>query len=200
MISKLTFILFFISVASLVRAQTPPTVPDPNGEVPPAQTAPIVPHPDAPAGSEQHKGVEELLDGSGLVINKNIFSYDGNEGRDPFKIYREYIQPTTVTGTSGSGGSTGTSIQSTTKNIRSVVVPDDVVVQGILYKKKDPIALVMIKGVKGLNKLKLNSPIGRNDGKVIDIQPDKVIVEQVKDFDGQKFTEKVILEIRAKKN
>jgi hypothetical protein len=46
------------------------------------------------------------------------------------------------------------------RSIRTILVPEDIVVQGIMYRKKDPVALVMIKGVKGLNKLKINSPVG----------------------------------------
>lgn len=194
------FIVFFFSmfVAVVVGAQETPPISDPN--VGTGHTQAPATHPSQPPvsnhGQPPHQGVEELLDGSGLVINKNVFTYDGAEGRDPFKVYREYVQPIstgTVTGNISN-------IQVNGKNIRSVVVPDDIVVQGILYKKRDPIALVVIKGVKGLNKLKINSPIGRNEGKVIDIQPNKIVIEQVKDFDGQKFTEKVVLEVRAKKN
>lgn len=191
MISRLNIILISTLTVVLALAQTPSPIPDPNpeganvqGGVPPEQ--PVAP---------PSQGVEEL-DASGLVMNKNTFNYDGNEGRDPFKVYREFVQPIAMS----TSGSQGSAPQSSEKNIRSVIVPDDIIVQGILYKKKDPVALVVIKGVKGLNKLRVNSLVGRNEGKVIEIRQDKMVIEQVKEFDGQKFTEKIVLEVRAKKN
>lgn len=198
MISNLALFIFSLFLVGVAEAQQTPPIPDPNtgAAVQPAPPAPTNP---APPTAPANQGVDELLDGSGLVINKNVFTYDGNEGRDPFKIYREYVQPLNTPGTGNSPG-IGNINLGNGKNIRTILVPEDIVVQGIMYRKKDPVALVMIKGVKGLNKLKLNSPVGRNEGKVIDIQPDKIVIEQVKDFDGQKFTEKVVLEVRAKKN
>ena len=134
---------------------------------------------------------------SGLVIKENRFTYDGNEGRDPFKIYKE---PIILNGppqdpTLGQGDKPII----TEKNIKTALVPSEVTVLGILYKKVDPIALVAVKGVKGINQLKLNSLIGRNEGRVIDIKKDQIVIEQVKDFDGQKYTEKVVLKVRQKK-
>lgn len=132
-----------------------------------------------------------------LVIKGNNFTYDGTEGRDPFKIYREI--PVIIPGQGPEDPKKADQPNLLEKNIRTALVPNEVVLQGILYKKNDPIALVSVKGLKGINQLKVNSPIGRNEGKVVEIQKDKVIVEQVKDFDGQKFTEKVILVLREKK-
>lgn len=195
MISNLALFIFSLFLAGVAEAQQTPPIPDPNTGAA-AQPAPLPPEPPTTSTSQ---GVDELLDGSGLVINKNNFTYDGNEGRDPFQIYREYVPPLDKPGPGNNPG-IGNINLGKEKTIRTVLVPEDIVVQGILYRKKDPIALVLIKGVKGLNKLKLNSPVGRNEGKVIDIQPDKIVIEQVKGFDGQKFTEKVVLEVRAKKN
>ena len=204
MISNLAIAIFSLFIAVGAEAQQTPPIPDPKAAAATAQpVAPPTPPPNQEGQSPtqaQHQGVDELLDGSGLVINKNVFTYDGNEGRDPFKIYREYVQPINEPGTGNTNPGPGNIHLGSGKNIRTILVPEDIVVQGIMYRKKDPVALVMIKGVKGLNKLKINSPVGRNEGKVIDIQPGKIVIEQVKDFDGQKFTEKVVLEVRAKKN
>lgn len=195
MIFKVTFVLLTL-IVQMGFAQAPP-VPDPNASAnpsPPESNPAQVPTP-APAPAA---GVEEMLDASGLVINKNIFNYDGNEGRDPFKVYREFVQPTSTTGGTGAGANpAGSNLE---KNIRTAVVPDDIVVQGIFYKKSDPIALIVVKGVKGLNKLKVNSQIGRNEGKIIEIRKDRILIEQFKDFDGQKFSEKIELKVREKKN
>ncbi|OYZ21194.1 MAG: hypothetical protein B7Y39_09660 [Bdellovibrio sp. 28-41-41] len=192
MISNLALFIFSLFIVGVAEAQQTLPIPDPNTGA--------TSQPAAPPAQGQLQGVEELLDGSGLVINKNVFTYDGNEGRDPFKVYREYVQPINTPGTGNTNPGSGDIQLGNGKNIRTILVPEDIVVQGIMYRKKDPVALVLIKGVKGLNKLKINSPVGRNEGKVIDIQPDKIVIEQVKDFDGQKFTEKVVLEVRAKKN
>jgi Tfp pilus assembly protein PilP len=86
-----------------------------------------------------------------------------------------------------------------TEGILTAAVPGDINVVGILFRKDDPIALVKVRNVKGLFKLKVNSRIGRSEGRVIEIQRDRFIVEQVRDFDGQKFTEKVELKIRERK-
>lgn len=203
MIFRLAIILISILSMEVALGQTPPA----NFEHSDAQSQPTAPQADASntaapqptttAPVPDKQSVEELLDGSGLVINKNTFSYDGSEGRDPFKVFREFVQPTIATG--GTGGGQETPIQNMERSIRTILVPEDIVVQGILYKKSDPIALVVIKGEKGLHKLRLNSLVGRNEGKVVDIRQDKIIIEQVKDFDGQKFTEKVVLEVRKKK-
>lgn len=135
---------------------------------------------------------------SEIAMKEKIFSYDGNEGRDPFKIYREnpiFPDPNSV----DLKGNSTTDLSYLEKNIRTAIVPSEVSLMGILYKKVDPIALIAVKGVKGLNQVKINSPIGRNEGKVIDIQKDRIVIEQVRDFDGQKFTEKVVLKVREKK-
>lgn len=187
MISK-TMIVFFCLALNFAIAQTVPPVPDSASK-----------SESAAANNPPTPGVEETLDASGLVINKNIFNYDGTEGRDPFKVYREYVQPTTNPGGITPNG-TNPNPSNLDKNIRTAMVPEDVVVQGILYKKNDSIALVVVKGVKGLNKLRVSSPIGRNEGKVIEIRKDRIIIEQVKDFDGQKFSEKIELKLREKKN
>lgn len=191
---KLTAALLYFAF-NMAHAQTPP-VPDPNSGLnvqnPTANPAPTEATPTPPA-----PGVEEMLDASGLVINKNSFNYDGAEGRDPFKVYREYVQPNTNPGGTAGVNPFPTGLE---KTIRTAVVPDDIAVQGILFKKNDPIALVIVKGVKGLNKLKVNSPVGRNEGKVIEIRKDRIVIEQVKDFDGQKFSEKIELKVREKKN
>ncbi len=135
---------------------------------------------------------------SAIVMKKNSFTYDGNEGRDPFKIFREI--PIFIPGVTATDPKSKPEMPVILeKNIRTALVPNEIVVMGILYKKKDPIALVAVKGIKGLNKLKVNSPIGRNEGKVIEIRKDQIIIEQVKDFDGQKFTEKIVLKVRQKK-
>ncbi len=189
MIFKVTFVLLTL-IVQMGFAQEPPPVPDPNVSVSPATPTPNP----APVPAQ---GVEEMLDASGLVINKNIFNYDGSEGRDPFKVYREFVLPAT-NGGPGTGSNPSTS--NLEKNIRTAVVPDDIVVQGIFYKKNDPIALIVVKGVKGLNKLKVNSQIGRNEGKIIEIRKDRIFIEQFKDFDGQKFSEKIELKVREKKN
>lgn len=190
MIFKVTVVLLTL-IVQMGFAQAPP-VPDPNATVSPEAPTPNPAPTTAPAA-----GVEEMLDASGLVINKNVFNYDGNEGRDPFKVYREFIQTTTNGGTGTGANSSASNLE---KNIRTAVIPDDIVVQGIFYKKSDPIALVVVKGVKGLNKLKVNSPIGRNEGKIIEIRKDRVVIEQYRDFDGQKFSEKIELKVREKKN
>lgn len=176
--STVIFVLFCLGV-QMVAAQT--SSPDSNNVV-------------SPTGQAENP---EMLDASGLVINKNDFSYDGAEGRDPFKIYREYVQPTQNNGAESAANTIPANVE---KNIRTATVPEDVIVQGIFYKKDDPIALVVVKGVKGLNKLKINSPIGRNEGKIIDIRRDRVIIEQVREFDGQKFSEKIELKVREKRN
>lgn len=175
---------------------------EPGNELP-VQQQPALADPSAPGASPP---LAEMIgpdgeDDSALVMKKNMFTYDSAEGRDPFKIYRDPIivpTGTTTDNNKGSGNSGGPI--NLEKNIRTALVPSEVTVLGILYKKVDPIALVAVKGVKGLNKLKVNSPIGRNEGKVIEIRKDQIVIEQVKDFDGQKFTEKVVLKVRNKKD
>lgn len=166
-----------------------PSLPDDSQSVQQSPSIPGVPQPDE-FGEEN----------SGLVIKKNSFTYDGNEGRDPFKIFREI--PIIIGNQNPNDGKDVAKPIPTfsEKNIRTAIIPNEVTVLGILYKKVDPIALISVKGVKGLNKLKVNSPIGRNDGKIIEIKKDQVVIEQIKDFDGQKFTEKIVLKVRQRKD
>ncbi len=192
---KFIFLLFFIAGIQ-IHAQETPTPATPRGDAvhgQPSQSG-------VPGDETQAPGTEALphTESPDLVIKRNVFSYDSTEGRDPFKIYRE--MPVMIPGQNGSYDAkrpeTNLPVE---KNIRTITVPNDVILQGILFKKSDPIALVSVKGLKGINQLKVNSPIGRNEGKVIEIQKDHVVVEQVKDFDGQKFTEKIVLKVRDKK-
>ncbi|MBL7545506.1 MAG: pilus assembly protein PilP [Bdellovibrionaceae bacterium] len=167
-----------------VEPETPPTMEAHSGEPSTAEPFPTT-------------MTEELNDANGIVLKKNNFIYDGAEGRDPFKVYRE-LQLFNPTDGSNPAVKVGPVIVE--KSIRTAAVPGDIVILGILYKKNDPIALVKVRDVKGLNKLRLNSPVGRNEGKVIEIHKDRIVIEQVRDFDGQKFTEKVTLKVREKKN
>ena len=171
-------------------AAQPPALPETN-PAPRANSGPAIP------GVPQPDEFGE--ENSGLVLKKNVFTYDPAEGRDPFKIFREI--PIFVGGPNpdpkiNEGPKLPNHLE---KNIRTVLIPNEIKLVGVLYRKADSIALISVIGVKGLNRLKINSPIGRNDGKIIDIKRDQVVIEQIKDFDGQKFTEKVTLEVRPKK-
>lgn len=190
----LSFFFFFFSFfqVQVVTAQTENTA---------VQEKPSA-TPEAPAAAPTAEGTTpeaQIPDAAGYVLKNNNFTYDINEGRDPFKIFREI--PLFVPGneTKTKDISKPEVVFNGQKTILTAVVPIDVVVMGILFKKIDPIALVSVKGVKGINKLMVNSPIGRNEGKVIEIKKDQIVIEQVKDFDGQKFTEKVVLKVREKK-
>lgn len=175
-----------ISLAQGTPTAVPP-VPSPDN-----QSAPTPPPPTPTAVTE------ELTD-SGMVMKKNNFSYDGNEGRDPFKVFREIPFAPDPNGKPNPGSTNPNPQPVMTEGILTAIVPGDVTIVGILNKKEDPIVLVKVRNVKGIFKLKMNSRIGRNEGRVIDIQKDKMTVEQVRDFDGQKFTEKVEMKIREKK-
>jgi Tfp pilus assembly protein PilP len=191
MMMRFVTLFYFLIFFQVAQAQNPPPM-DPNQPPPPAQGPPPVPAPSSPM-------MEDLGDGSDLIMKKNNFNYDSNDGRDPFKIFRE--TPTFPTGpvTQGPGPKPENNAPPE-KSIHTAMVPGEIIVQGILYRKNDPIVLISVRGIRGLNKLKLNSPIGRNEGKIVDIQRDRIVIEQVKDFDGQKFTEKLILKVREKKN
>ncbi len=199
-----------------VPVATPPATSPPIAKPTVAPTAPVnpsaAPQPNAPESSPAPRiaapgpaipGVpqpEEFTEeNSGLVLKKNTFTYDSNEGRDPFKIFREV--PIFGSGPNPDPKSNeGPKLPNhAEKNIRTALIPNDIKLVGILFRKADSIALISVIGVKGLNRLKINSPIGRNDGKIIEIKRDQVVIEQIKDFDGQKFTEKVTLDVRPKK-
>ncbi len=177
-------------------APTNPNSSQPNS--PESSPAPrlAAPGPAIPGVPQPEEFTEE---NSGLVLKKNTFTYDSNEGRDPFKIFREVPIFGTGPGPDPKANEGPKLPNHSEKNIRTALIPNEIKLVGILFRKADSIALISVIGVKGLNRLKINSPIGRNDGKIIDIKRDQVVIEQIKDFDGQKFTEKVTLDVRPKK-
>ncbi len=124
---------------------------------------------------------------------KSDFEYNENEGRDPFKRYRdpnlifqsrqdskkEEVDPALLK----------------IKTIKTVLVPGDVILLGIVYNKDNPVAAIKVKEGKTYY-MKKNDQIGRNEGKIVDITSNSVMIEQFRNFDGQKILEKITLKFK----
>ncbi|MCK6597621.1 MAG: pilus assembly protein PilP [Bdellovibrionaceae bacterium] len=151
-------------------------------------------NPTSPPSFGVEIGAPSLIDES-----KKVFFYNESEGRDPFKPYREF-DPTLLKTTDES-----TNVKSTNqepaketpmvRTIKTIVVPNDVILLGIVFNKQNPVAAVKVTEGKTYY-LRKGDSIGRHEGKIIEINRDNVVIEQVKVFDGQKNMEKVILKFK----
>jgi hypothetical protein len=81
------------------------------------------------------------------------------------------------------------------RNIKTILVPVDVILLGIVYNKDNPVAAIKVKEGKTYY-MKKNDQIGRNEGKIVDITSNSVLIEQFRNFDGQKILEKVVLKFK----
>ena len=131
--------------------------------------------------------------------NKKIFYYNESEGRDPFKPYREYdpasLKPMEESTNSKSNNQEATKDMPMVRTIKTIVVPNDVILLGIVFNKQNPVAAVKVTEGKTYY-LRKGDSIGRHEGKIIEINRDNVVIEQVKVFDGQRNMEKVILKFK----
>lgn len=122
------------------------------------------------------------------------FTYNENDGRDPFKIYRD----PTIMAMDKNPESKPTEEKSDKiliRNIKTISVPTDVVLLGIVYNKDNPVAAIKVTDGKTYY-MRKNDTIGRHDGKIVDITRNTVHIEQYREFDGQKNLEKIVLKFR----
>lgn len=126
---------------------------------------------------------------------KKEFNYNENEGRDPFKSYKDPNMVVTEKPTGEKGEQQPQEEKILVRNIKTIAVPADVVLLGVVYNKDNPVAAIKVIDGKTYYMRKQDS-IGRYDGKIIDITRNTVVIQQTRDFDGQKNVEKVILKFK----
>jgi Tfp pilus assembly protein PilP len=125
--------------------------------------------------------------------SKNDFEYNENEGRDPFKRYRD---PSLILQSKQDPKKEEIDLALLKiRNIKTILVPVDVILLGIVYNKDNPVAAIKVKEGKTYY-MKKNDQIGRNEGKIVDITSNSVLIEQFRNFDGQKILEKVVLKFK----
>jgi Tfp pilus assembly protein PilP len=188
---KLIYILLLICKISLAQ--------DPNnpGTMPSNQVNPTVNNqPSVDPGQPQ--GINSAIDDSQATAPtsefKKEFNYNENEGRDPFKPYKD---PNMVVIDKPTGEKTDQPQEEKVlvRNIKTIAVPADVVLLGIVYNKDNPVAAIKVIDGKTYYMRKQDS-IGRYEGKIIDITRNTVVIQQARDFDGQKNIEKVVLKFK----
>lgn len=191
---KLISLLILTSLITM--AQTPPTgapTPStvPNGKPAVNGTAgnPAV---DANLNSATAPGAAEVAVTPDL---KKEFVYNESEGRDPFKVYRDpsVIIPEKInTETRHLDDKTDKVL---VRNIHTISIPAEVVLLGVVYNKDNPVAAIKVLDGKTYY-MRKNDTIGRHEGKIVEITRNTVLIEQYREFDGQKNLEKIVLKFK----
>lgn len=178
-------ILSLLLICNSVLAQNP----EPQPVQPPA-TVPVL---DPATNSATAPGGEGTAPGPEL---KKEFIYNESEGRDPFKVYRD---PTVIVNDKSNSENHQTEQKSDNKllarNIKTISVPNEVILLGIVYNKDNPVAAIKVLDGKTYY-MRKNDLIGRHEGKIVEITRNTVLIEQYREFDGQKNLEKVVLKFK----
>lgn len=155
-----------------------------------------------PAVNNQQTGVPQIMnptvdDSQATAPSSDLkkeFNYNENEGRDPFKPYKD---PNIVVLDKPPGERTQQQQEEKilVRNIKTIAVPADIVLLGIVYNKDNPVAAIKVIDGKTYYMRKQDS-IGRYEGKIIEITRNTVVIQQTRDFDGQKNIEKVVLKFK----
>lgn len=172
-------LIFLFLFSSLGLAQAPQNGGAAPVAVDPSATAPV------PDENQATAPISDL---------KKEFIYNENEGRDPFKVYRD---PTIMMSekTTETKPTEEKSDKVLVRNIKTISVPTDVVLLGIVYNKDNPVAAIKVTDGKTYY-MRKNDTIGRHEGKIVDITRNTVHIEQYREFDGQKNLEKIVLKFR----
>lgn len=120
------------------------------------------------------------------------FNYDPKEGRDPFKIYREFTPESAIR-------TNDNQVVKKEISISTALIPSDVTLVGIMFRLNNSTAAIKVKGGKTYF-LKVKDKIGRYEGKIISITDKEVVIEQIKEFDGEKKVETVTLKMGKYQN
>lgn len=178
-------ILSLLFICNLALAQNPE--PNPLPATTPVPTVNPTTNSATAPGEEGTVTVPEL---------KKEFIYNESEGRDPFKVYRD---PTVLVNEKANSDSHQSEQKSDNKllarNIKTISVPNEVILLGIVYNKDNPVAAIKVLDGKTYY-MRKNDLIGRHEGKIVEITRNTVLIEQYREFDGQKNLEKVVLKFK----
>lgn len=192
---KMTLFILFLS--SLLWAQNPsePVMPPENVAPPaggtPAPGAPVVPGAPGAAGAAGEVQGEAFQATAPTADLKKEFFYNENEGRDPFKPYKDPALANVERVASTNPSNEKVLVRS----IKNIAVPDEVILLGIVHNKDKPVAAIKVIDGKTYY-MRKNDLIGKHEGRIVDITRNTVIVEQYREFDGQKNLEKIVLKFR----
>lgn len=185
---KLISLLLLISLVTW--AQTPPAVNDVNSAAPVTKPA-VNATGEANLNSATAPGVDAVV----TPDLKKEFVYNESEGRDPFKIYRDpsVIIPEKVNTETRHNEDKTDKIMA--RNIHTISLPSEVVLLGVVYNKDNPVAAIKVLDGKTYY-MRKNDTIGRHEGKIVEITRNTVLIEQFREFDGQKNLEKIVLKFK----
>lgn len=189
---KLIYILLICKISLAQDPSNSATVPS-NQVNPTVSNQPSV-NPGQPPPQGMNSAIEDSQATAPISDFKKEFNYNENEGRDPFKPYKD---PNMVVIEKPTGEKTDQPQEEKVlvRNIKTIAVPADVVLLGIVYNKENPVAAIKVIDGKTYYMRKQDS-IGRYEGKIIEITRNTVVIQQTRDFDGQKNIEKVVLKFK----